>query len=162
MVDPKDTFVYDYEALIDKDPDISERTVVGAATITINAQTGEMLDPHGYRQTGIGRCGLQGLPPLGGRAVEEERVEKSPRRLCWNTDSLAGCCGQAFAAGLRCRQKMGRKRGTFRWRKRTAQQQDNGLWFGSRGRRTAFCGVRRADEGLYGKKADMEGMRRYL
>ena len=61
MVDPKDTFVYDYEALIDKDPDISERTVVGAATITINAQTGEMLDPMDTGKRGLGDADYKGF-----------------------------------------------------------------------------------------------------
>ncbi len=61
MVDPKDTFVYDYEALIDKDPDISERTVVGAATITINAQTGEMLDPMDNSKRGLGDADYKGF-----------------------------------------------------------------------------------------------------
>ena len=61
MVNPKDTFVYDYEALIDKDPDISERTVVGAKTITINAQTGEMLDPMDTSKRGWGDADYKGF-----------------------------------------------------------------------------------------------------
>ncbi|HIT69799.1 MAG TPA: hypothetical protein IAC36_07855 [Candidatus Aphodomonas merdavium] len=61
MGNPEDTFVYDYQALIDKDPDISERTVMGAATITINAQTGEMLDPMDNSKRGLGDADYKGF-----------------------------------------------------------------------------------------------------
>ena len=61
MVDPKDTFVYDYEALIDKDPDISERMVEGVKTITINAQTGEMLDPMDTGKRRLGDADYKGF-----------------------------------------------------------------------------------------------------
>ena len=61
MVNPKDTFVYDYEALIDKDPDISERMVEGVKTITINAQTGEMLDPMDTSKRRLGDADYKGF-----------------------------------------------------------------------------------------------------
>ena len=63
MVDPKKTFDYHVEEELKRDPDANERYSNGFKTITINAQTGEMLDPLDTSDKGWGDANYKGFIP---------------------------------------------------------------------------------------------------
>lgn len=61
MRNPKDTFKYDYDAWIEKDPDYNERSEIGFKTIVVNAQTGVMLEPTDTSKKGRGDGDYKGF-----------------------------------------------------------------------------------------------------
>lgn len=61
MINPKETFEFNYDEWIEKDSDISERSMYGSRTITINAQTGEMLNPRDKSKQGWGDADYKGF-----------------------------------------------------------------------------------------------------
>ena len=63
MVDPKKTFDYHVEEELKRDPDANERYSNGFKTITINAQTGKMMDINDQSKDGFGDADYKGFIP---------------------------------------------------------------------------------------------------
>ena len=63
MVNPKETHTYSYEESLEYDPDTSERSALNVKTITIDAQTGKMLEPTDTSKKGFGNADFQGFIP---------------------------------------------------------------------------------------------------
>ena len=61
MENPKKTYDYNIDEALKRDPDANERYSDGFKTITINAQTGEMLDPLDTSDKGWGDANYKGF-----------------------------------------------------------------------------------------------------
>ena len=88
MVILKKTFDYHVEEELKRDPDANERYSNGFKTITINAQTGEMLDPLDTSDKCWGDANYKGFIPWDkvkneGRTMSEEIKSIFKSRNYW-------------------------------------------------------------------------------